>query len=373
MPPAQDAHATTRGKRLERLNALRGPAALLVVLYHVRQIALRDMGSAGSFEFWRFGHAGVDLFFVISGFVIYLVHRGDIGRPQATRRFLMRRLIRVYPPLWIVTTGVLVGALVTAHAVHAEKMNAWFILRSYLLWPIGDALPLLPPAWTLSHEVKFYLLFATAIALPKRVWKPLLATVLAGSIVAGVVELVAPRALPFAASFILSPYNLEFVAGSAIAALVLNRAIAAPWAWGFAGLLAWIAAAVYDQSLLAPDAAQVVRFGAPSALLVLAVAARDVQRPRFDAPVLKLFGDASYAIYLAHLPVIILAIRIGRPLGMEPTTPALVAVALIAIVVGLIFHIVAERPVTRYLTGRFAAKPRTSTTLRAAGNRAGGS
>lgn len=373
MPPAQDANVTPRGQRLERLNALRGPAALLVVLYHVRQIALRDMASAGTFEFWRFGHAGVDLFFVISGFVIFLVHRRDVGHPSATRRFLTRRLIRVYPPLWIVTTGVLLGALVTAHAVHAEKMNVWFIVRSYLLWPIQGALPLVPPAWTLSHEVKFYLLFALAIALPRRIWKPVLVTVFVGSVLAGIVEAIVPAALPFAISFLFSPYNLEFAAGSAIAAFVLDRSLVAPWAWGVVGLVTWSIAAAHDQSLAAPDVAQVIRYGAPSALIVLSVAARDLQRPSFDSPVLRLFGDASYAIYLAHLPVIIVAIRIARVLGMEPTTPVLLAVAVIATATGLMFHIVLERPITRYLTGRFAAKPRTSTTLLATGNRAGGS
>jgi len=367
MSPDQDRPSRPRSQRLERLNALRGPAALLVVLYHVRQIALRDMASAGTFEFWRFGHAGVDLFFVISGFVIFLVHRGDVGHPSATRRFLMRRLIRVYPPLWIVTTGVLLGALVTAHAVHAEKMNVWFIARSYLLWPIQGALPLLPPAWTLSHEVKFYLLFVMAIALPRRVWKPVLATVFIGSVVAGIVEAVAPTALPFAISFLFSPYNLEFAAGAAIAAFVLDRSVVAPWVWGAVGLAAWATAAAHDQSLVAPDVAQVVRYGVPSALIVLAVAARDLQRPAFDAAVLGLFGDASYAIYLAHLPVIIVAIRIAKALGMEPGTLVLLAVAVIATATGLIFHIVVERPITHYLTGRFAAKPRSSTTLLAAG------
>ena len=368
MPPVQDAKpAAFHGQRLERLNALRGPAALLVVLYHVRQIALRDMGSAGSFEFWRFGHAGVDLFFVISGFVIFLVHRRDVGQPSATRRFLMRRLIRVYPPLWIVTTGVLFGALVTAHAVHAEKMHVWFIVRTYLLWPIQGALPLVPPAWTLSHEVKFYLLFALAIALPQRVWKPVLATVFIGSVLAGIAEIVAPAALPFALSFLFSPYNLEFAAGSAIAAFVLRRSLVAPLAWMTVGTIAWAIAVAHDQSLVAPDVAQVIRYGAPSGLIVLGVAARDRQRQSFNAPILRLFGDASYAIYLAHLPVIIIAIRIARTLGMETTTPTLLAVAVIATATGLVFHIAVERPITRYLTGRFAGKQRSTPTLLATG------
>jgi exopolysaccharide production protein ExoZ len=367
MPPDQDPPAPARGQRLERLNALRGPAALLVVFYHVRQIALRDLGSAGTFEFWRFGHAGVDLFFVISGFVIYLVHRHDIARPPATRRFLARRFIRVYPPLWIVTTGVLIGALVTAHAVHAEKLNAWFILRSYVLWPINGALPLVPPAWTLSHELKFYLLFALAIALPARIWKPLLVTVFVGSVTVGVVEAVAPAALPFAVSFLFSPYNLEFAAGSAIGVFVLRRDLPVPAVWGAIGLVAWGAAAAYDQALVAPDVAEVLRYGVPSALIVLAVAARDLRHPSFRAPLLRLFGDASYAIYLVHLPVIIVAVRLGKRIDIEPTTWDLLAIAVVATAAGIVFHIVLERPVTRYLTGRFAAKPRAPATLLAVG------
>lgn len=365
MAPVLDAHAPVRKRRLQRLNALRGPAALLVVLYHVRQIAVRDTGSAASFEFWRFGHAGVDLFFVISGFVIYLVHRGDIGRPSGTRPFLLRRLIRVYPPLWIVTTGVLLGALVSANAVHAEKLHPWFVVRSYLLWPIGDALPLLPPAWTLSHEVRFYLGFALAIALPSRIWKPALATMFIGSIAAGVIELLAPNVLPFAVSFLFSPYNLEFVAGCAIAALVLSRAVGEPWVWGAVGLLGWLAAATHDPSLGAPDVAQVVRYGIPSALIVLSVAARDIQRPSFNEPILRMFGDASYSIYLTHLPVIIVGFSAVRWAHLHTSSWTFAAIAAIATAVGILFHVGVERPITRYLTGRYAAKARMLTPLSA--------
>ena len=344
----------TRGQRLERLNALRGPAALLVVLYHVRQIAVRDMGSAGGFEFWRFGHAGVDLFFVISGFVIYLVHRRDIGKASALRHFLSRRFVRVYPPLWIVTTGVLIGALVTAHAVRPEKMDAWFIVRSYLLWPIQSALPLVPPAWTLSHEIKFYLLFATAIALSTRLWKPLLTAVLAGTILTGLAEVIDPTAVPFAIAFLLSPYNLEFAAGVAVAMIVLGRAVAAPRALAAVGVVLWAVAAAHDQSLQAPDVAQVLRYGVPSALIVLGATARDVHHPVFRAPVLRLLGDASYSIYLVHLPVIVVAIRFANFVHARATPVTLTAVAVLATAAGLAFHVMVERPITRWLAMCFA-------------------
>ena len=354
MPARQHSIAPPRRGRLERLNALRGPAALLVLFYHVRQIAARDMGSSGIFEFWRFGHAGVDLFFVISGFVIYLVHRGDVARPQAAATFLKRRLIRVYPPLWVVTTGVLIGALITAHAVRPEKLNLMFVVKSYLLWPIQGALPLVPPAWTLSHEVKFYLFFAAAIALPRRVWKPLLVAIFAGSVVVGLCEMWMPDALPFALTFVLSPYNLEFAAGTAVAALVLARTPTALPLWGVLGVCIWIVAAAHDQSLAGPDVTQVIRYGLPSALIVLAVSARDLEFPEFNAPVLRLLGDASYSIYLVHLPVIIVAIRLANGLHAGPTATTLVAVAVIATIAGVAFHVAVERPVTRFLNRRFA-------------------
>jgi exopolysaccharide production protein ExoZ len=224
-----------------------------------------------------------------------------------------------------------------------------------------------PPAWTLSHELKFYILFAVAIALPSRIWKPLLAAMLMGSAAAGVVEAIAPTTLPFAISFLFSPYNLEFVAGSVIAAVILRRTVAVPWAWGAIGLVAWSIAAAHDQSLIAPDVAEVLRYGVPSALIVLAVAAQDLRHPSFDAPALRLFGDASYAVYLVHLPVIIVAIRLGKQVHIEPTTWSLLAVAAVATAVGILFHIVVERPVTRYLTGRFAARPRASARVLAVG------
>lgn len=347
---------SSRQPRLERLNALRGPAALLVVMYHVRQIALRDLASAGPFELWSFGHAGVDLFFVISGLVIYLVHRRDVGHPGETRRFLARRVVRVYPPLWIVTTLVLVAALTVSHAVRPEKMDVWFVVRSYLLIPIRGALPLLPPAWTLSHEMKFYLLFAMAIACPARVWRPVVAGVVIASVAVGALQL-AGYTVAFPLDFIASPYNIEFAAGVAIGTVVLRSRLAGAQVVGVAGAILWIIAAAHDAPANAPDAAEVARFAVGSALVVLAVAARDLARPTFHAPLLRLLGDASYAIYLVHLPVIIAAIRVLRAYNVPPTLAPLSAVAVVATVAGIAFHLVIERPLTRALGARVAQRP----------------
>lgn len=342
--------------RLERLNALRGPAALLVVLYHVRQIAVRDLGNAGAFELWRFGHAGVDLFFVISGFVIYFVHRGDLGARGAAPRFLTRRVVRVYPPLWIVTSLVLIAALAVPGSVHAQKLDAWFVARSYLLIPIHTALPLLPPAWTLSHEMKFYLIFATAVALPGRLWRPLVVTALVGSAVVTALQ-VGGLAIPFPLDFLLSPYNLEFAAGVGAAVLVLRARVPLSRVVAIAGVMLWIFGAAHDAPVGSPDAAQVVRFGLGSAVIVLGVAARDLEHRAFHAPVLQLLGNASYAIYLVHLPVIIGGIRIVRHANARPALLPLSLVALLAVVIGVVFHVAVERPMTRALNSLLLRRP----------------
>ncbi len=313
------------------------------------------MGSAAGFEFWSFGHAGVDLFFVISGFVIYLVHWRDIAKPSRLRNFLRRRLTRVYPPLWIVTTGVLAGALITAHAVHAEKLRLPFILKSYLLWPIQQSLPLVPPAWTLSHEVKFYLIFASAIALPRRLSAFLLAIVLTGSILVGAYELWGSLQLPFWASFCLSPYNLEFAGGVLAAVILLNWTVTPARALAALGVSLWAVAAFNDQSLYAPDAAQVVRYALPSVLIVLGVAARDARVPVFRGPLLGFIGNASYSVYLVHLPVIIVAVRAAKARHLQPNTLVLTLVAITATIAGFMFHATVERPLTRLLATRASA------------------
>ncbi len=88
------------------LQVFRGLAALLVVYHH----ANREVAGVFGDSWWRslfdLGDAGVQFFFVLSGFIIYHVHRHDIGRPERTRRYLLKRIIRIYP-IYILVTLVL--------------------------------------------------------------------------------------------------------------------------------------------------------------------------------------------------------------------------------------------------------------------------
>src|SRR5580692_2096905 len=102
-----------QGGRLLGIQLARGAAAVLVVLYHAgRGLALPQyLGHVPLGGLFNFGHAGIDFFFVLSGFIIFTVHHGDIGRPSALPRYVWRRLARIYPIYWVVTAIVIALAL----------------------------------------------------------------------------------------------------------------------------------------------------------------------------------------------------------------------------------------------------------------------
>src|SRR3954451_23086289 len=126
------------------LQVLRAVAAVAVVICHAglqlnywTQTALE----------WNFvGSAGVDLFFVISGFIITLVSWNSFGRIDQVAPFVARRLIRIGFLYWLLTTIYVVSG----------SFSPWHVLASYLLLPV-DGPPILSVAWTLVYEVMFYL------------------------------------------------------------------------------------------------------------------------------------------------------------------------------------------------------------------------
>src|ERR1700678_3437262 len=144
------------------IQALRALAALAVVAYHALQ------WDRGGFEV---GRAGVDVFFVISGFIMWHV---TSGRNVAPGAFLWRRFTRVAPLYWLATLGVLGVALVWPGFL-PEVRPGWRHLALSLAFiphldPRGLPFPTLPPGWTLDYEAVFYTIFAAALLGP-RAWR----------------------------------------------------------------------------------------------------------------------------------------------------------------------------------------------------------
>ena len=137
---------------------LRGIAALMVVLLHVR-VQLGRMGYGG---YWpEFLMAGVDIFFVISGFIMWVTTFDGSTTPW---QFLFRRFVRIIPVYWLLTTTTVAVMLVAPSAVQSGRFDSIHVLSSYLFIPTVHPLtgmmePVLIPGWTLNYEMFFYIIF----------------------------------------------------------------------------------------------------------------------------------------------------------------------------------------------------------------------
>jgi peptidoglycan/LPS O-acetylase OafA/YrhL len=336
------------------IQALRALAAFMVAVHHVQPDAMVLARQAGlSFERndWLPWMAGVDIFFVVSGFI--MVHASDalFGRPGAPTLFLQRRLVRIVPLYWAATSLFLMMGLLVPALLNSGAPSLGQIAASYLFWPAASTQGVVQPVyslgWTLNYEMLFYGLFAAALLLPRRFVVP--AVTLALMTLVGSEALAGP--LPLPVGFWGQPIVLEFAAGMGLAllrqrGLRLNAALRGALVAGALLLL------LLGQHLplQAGPWRDLALHGTAATLLVLAaVSGRPEGAPSPLMTVLARVGDASYALYLIH-PFAIRGLReVFMRIGLHE--PGLfVAVALAgAVVAALVVHRLFEVPVTRGL------------------------
>jgi peptidoglycan/LPS O-acetylase OafA/YrhL len=134
---------------------LRGIAVLLVAFSHLLLIEKKYGGNSIIPEFVLFGASGVDLFFVISGFVMVTITREKFRKPMEALKFIYHRVIRIYPVYWIYSVLVLIVFLIQPSWVNSAQGNQVDIVSSFLLLPSNN-LPLVNVGWSLVHEVYFF-------------------------------------------------------------------------------------------------------------------------------------------------------------------------------------------------------------------------
>ena len=365
------------------LQIFRGWAALLVVLYHVGHLVNTRFHSP-FLSYFHMGNAGVDFFFVLSGFLISYLHLGDIGRPQLLKRYLQKRLIRIYPPYWIVTLLILpLYFLVPSYGL-GDETHPLVIAKSLLLLPMEHA-PILTAGWTLRNEVLFYALFAGLIAIRGR-WACYALPLWAGALV-GSFYLVT-RSIPVLANptleVLLSPRNLEFLMGCGAAWLVthvsrerapLKREFLRWCALGLGlsclafALVGWLPRSLNYFVL------HVAFYGILSFVIILSAVLLEgggaIRQSWQQSPLYYgclVLGDASYSVYLLHGPCLSLLVKVTVAAGLIArlgVVPVTVAIVVLIIGVGCGFHVLIEKPLLirlrRWFVGeRGVAAGRTS-------------
>lgn len=363
--------------RLDNIQALRGIAALIVVFYHLA-LFLREGVFPGQSGFlagpWDQGWAGVDLFFVISGFIMVWTTQNHTPSIKSSLNFLWRRATRIYP-LWWICAAVMAVYFVIAYGMPAAPDRvtgpgeAWgYALKSFALWP-QDAPPLLGLGWTLIHEMWFYLVFAGLLLAPRRFLMPSLiiwaVLTLAHYFSFGAIDVT--QAVRKVAT---SPLNLEFIGGALIAYILLKRPVLArPVGWTiFAVGVMWVCAAMmFDFRFVAQDHhfTRMVVYGPAMGLIVWGstslTLAGGLSVPRW----LTRLGDWSYALYLIHYIVLVALKRLlsesgaAEAIGTSVLGPVMFAIT--ALTVSLVaawgLHRFVERPLLSWFRRRGDRSP----------------
>ncbi len=301
-----------------------------------------------------FTHAGVDFFFVLSGFIIYFIHHDEIGRPDRVVSYCIKRCIRIFPTYWVVLAGF---GIILAFSPTQDRSEQDFvrILTSATLLPVAE-IPILNVAWSLKHEVLFYALFATLfISRPLGfaslgMWLCIIIWNIAFAWVTG-----APYFSGAAGEVLFRIFNVEFFFGMAVAHLVLKADARGGRAALVAGVVLFFGTGALEWLGMErrPEWPPMLFGYALGAALTLygLVSTEKAGQLRVPAPLVAL-GAASYSIYLLHVVAIMLAqqsvliIRRFVPLQLEAT---FLVIVILAVAAGIAFSRLVEQPMIRIL------------------------
>jgi exopolysaccharide production protein ExoZ len=331
-PKAAQAVLATAKQPLLSIQYLRGIAAVAVVTFHQLQ-----GWSAG----FRGGRYGVDLFFIISGFIMIAL---TDGRSIGPKRFLIDRVARIVPPYWVATISAFVLTVAIAPLNNSSGDPA-LLLRSLFFIPDlndqGHIWPTLYLGWTLNYEVFFYFIFSLCLLVGERSRLAVLGLALAALTAAG--ALLHPRAVPL--QVYTSPLLLEFFIGAVLGRLYGLSLESRPLSHCLAWVLVMLVASGGIASLMPR-----LWIGVIAAALVTLALSAERRGLMPTLPFLKLMGDASFAIYLFQEFAFYAVDSGAKGIGVEPQDN--LAVQLLntacAIALGVLIFRFVERPITAF-------------------------
>ncbi len=312
---------------IHAIQYLRALSALAVVAFH----AADKTG-----QHFAIGAAGVDVFFVISGFIMWVI---SARRPVTPYKFISGRIRRIVPVYWLATAIMVAGGL--AGLFPNMLLTAEHVVASLLFIPerspsSGEVWPVLVQGWTLNYEMFFYAVFAVSLLLP-RPWR--------FSVVSGFFLLLVTAGLFVTSENTLvltytRPLVLEFVAGMIMGAFWLEGRVP-PLAVGLGLIACSIGGFALIGAFHLPFDERST--GPLAVLLVLGALSLEAHGwvPRMRLP--NFLGDASYSIYIWHTFAISVAAKAGALLGIHAKVSMIVA-TISGTLIGVAGYLFLERP-----------------------------
>jgi len=313
--------------RISNVHGLRAFAAFLVVLFHVNLNVIENGFSEPVLHnIFNIGNSGVDIFFVISGFVMIV---SNWEQKISILGFFNRRLVRILPLYLILTLTYYLIAVIAPFMIPNISVNfSWFLSSITFTTAIfGYKAPILGQGWTLEYEMLFYLLFSISLIF-KNNFKKL-------SFVFGVVL--------FGVLFGISTLFLEFAFGMLAGYLYKKKQFT-----NLQGLLLSLVgfSLLISNSLnLLPELDRVLIYGIPSFMLIFGLATTN----QTSSKILGKLGDSSYSLYLSQFFIIPLIFKFDSVIQnlVSNSTIVVIVVSVITLIIGHFVYLLVEKPLTK--------------------------
>lgn len=342
----------------------RALAATMVVFFHLG-LQYRRMGYEG--PWFEFLSSGVDIFFVISGFIMWSTTNRIATAPA---EFVKKRFVRIVPLYWTISLFFVVLMLVAPYALQSEKFDLAHTISSFLFLPyphptLATLLPIIVPGWTLNYEMFFYAIFSLGLFLPSTPRFILTTSILLAFAVAGAKLSIGNRYFQFYTSSIV----LEFSLGMTVA-MACEKKVLIPPRFAYPSIVLNFAA-IACLEMLWPNLPRLFAWGIPAAIMIYAVLSAELQKPIVRIFLPALIGDASYSLYLTHGIVLSAVGQLWRRLIPASSAPSYIAFTVVATVSAMVLAVLCYRlveiPASRWLNRRLSEK-RASPAVKRAGD-----
>ncbi|MFW3895991.1 acyltransferase family protein [Pseudomonas bharatica] len=336
---------------LNSIQILRAIAAWIVVFHHYQQVAYNfSLTDPLSVALHRYGAIGVDLFFVISGFVIFL---STTGKSPAPLEFAVHRLARIAPAYWIFSSITAVVLIYAPGVIPLTLFEPAFFVKSLLFLPTANPsgigyFPIATVGWTLNYEMGFYCVFCASLFLPKKYR--------IASLFLGIIAL--RKVLPEfggAFEFYKSKMVYEFLFGVTLGLLYRRGLFNAIKPWAAISLLALSLYLVFKSQQVEHDP---WKAGIPCALILLSAVSQEHLMKKVKG--LNALGNWSYSTYLCHIPIISVLVAVQNHYGLPPAVTVVGSVVLIVLVSALSYRVI-ERPIARFMKKNHSREPGSAT------------
>ena len=348
-------------ENLRSIQLMRGIACILVALMHITRTFNETYGGHLLGNIFNFGGCGVDIFFVLSGFIITYSNQNYIGKTENTVTFLKKRAIRIFPIYWIIVIFFLSLQLLFPSFYKTQfHFSLGNLLYTFFLLPNHQMIN--GVSWSLTNELFFYFIFSFAFLIPKVKHTFLLLGCYLSVLI--VFNLIPFHSFPAFnrsgfTTLVLFPMNIEFLLG--ILVVIFLKRFPLKWCRPFIftaiGLFI-ISATLYNfnQGFFQNNFNRVLVFGVPSFLLILGIVKYELVLNINLHNFLLQIGNASYSIYLIHLPIVVAFFKVIKKLPINNHLPLVGLSCLLLIMVclvGMALYKYIESPVIRLLNNRW--------------------